>query len=286
MSTSHGRFVWYELMTTDAAAATEFYSSVLGWTARDAGMSDKPYTILSAGETMVGGLLDLPQSARDAGARPGWIGYIAVEDVDAYAARVQHAGGTIHRAPEDIPGVGRFAVAGDPQKAAFVLFSPSGTGQAPPDTGRAPGHVGWHELQAADWQTAFAFYADLFGWTKDEAIDMGPKSEHYRNCSRVAGTQAGGADDETDAQSRPFWLYYSMLPKSTRRLHGEGRRRDRLSTGRSRFPAECGSRRAWIRRACCLPWLPQPAGELRVQRRTKRIKVFWLFFSKKNRLLF
>lgn len=206
MSTSHGRFVWYELMTTDAAAATEFYSSVLGWTARDAGMSDKPYTILSAGETMVGGLLDLPQSARDAGARPGWIGYIAVEDVDAYAARVQHAGGTIHRAPEDIPGVGRFAVAGDPQKAAFVLFSPSGTGQAPPDTGRAPGHVGWHELQAADWQTAFAFYADLFGWTKDEAIDMGPMGTYQ--IFTIAGTQAGGMMTKTDAQSRPFWLYY------------------------------------------------------------------------------
>lgn len=207
MSTSHGRFVWYELMTTDAAAATEFYSSVIGWTARDAGMSDKPYTILSAGETMVGGLLDLPQSARDAGGRPGWIGYVAVGNVDDYATRVRDAGGTIHHAPEDIPGVGRFAVAGDPQKAAFVLFSPADTGQAPPPAARdAPGHVGWRELQAADWQAAFAFYSDLFGWTKGDAIDMGPMGTYQIFASGDA--QSGGMMTKVEADSRPFWLYY------------------------------------------------------------------------------
>ena len=31
MSNSHGRFVWYELMTSDVEAAKAFYAEVVGW---------------------------------------------------------------------------------------------------------------------------------------------------------------------------------------------------------------------------------------------------------------
>ena len=34
MVNSHGRFVWYELMTTDTESAKAFYASVVGWGAR------------------------------------------------------------------------------------------------------------------------------------------------------------------------------------------------------------------------------------------------------------
>ena len=47
---AHGKFVWYELMTTDTKAAEAFYSDVIGWDAQDAGMPGMSYTILSAGE--------------------------------------------------------------------------------------------------------------------------------------------------------------------------------------------------------------------------------------------
>jgi predicted enzyme related to lactoylglutathione lyase len=36
MVDSHGRFVWYELMTTDSEAAKAFYAKVVGWGTRDA----------------------------------------------------------------------------------------------------------------------------------------------------------------------------------------------------------------------------------------------------------
>ena len=36
----------------------------------------------------------------------------------------------------------------------------------------APGRVGWHELFAADWEKALAFYNELFGWQKADA-DVG-----------------------------------------------------------------------------------------------------------------
>jgi uncharacterized protein len=206
MSTSYGQFVWCELMTSDAASATEFYRSVIGWGAQDAGVPDRHYTILSAGETPVGGLMELPPAARDAGARPGWVGYIAVDDVDAVAARIKDTGGTIHRAPEDIPGVGRFSVVGDPQGAAFMLFKGMDAGPRPPPAGSTPGRVGWHELQAADGKAAFDFYANLFGWTKADAIDMGPMGIYQLFATN--DVPVGGMMTKPETAPAPFWLYY------------------------------------------------------------------------------
>lgn len=206
MSTTHGQFVWCELMTTDTAAATAFYRAVIGWNAREAGLPDRHYIVLNAGEAGVGGLMELPASARAAGARPGWIGYIAADDVDAMAARVKEAGGRIHHAAEDIPGIGRFAMVADPQGAAFVLFKGMESGQEPPASAMTPGHVGWHELQAAEWESAFAFYSELFGWTKGEGIDMGPMGTYQ--LFAIGGVQAGGMMTRADATRPPFWLYY------------------------------------------------------------------------------
>lgn len=204
MSTK-GHFVWYELMTTDTAAAAAFYGEVLGWGARDAGMEGQPYTLLSAGEAQIGGMMAMPEAYAAGGGRPGWIGYIAVPDVDAGAAQVQQAGGAVHRAAEDIPGVGRFAVVADPQGAAFVLFK--GNGQMPPaPPPGTPGHAGWHELHATDWPAEFAFYAGLFGWTKGEAIDIGPMGTYQ--LFAIDAVPSGGMMTDPDAGQRPFWMYY------------------------------------------------------------------------------
>ena len=199
-------FAWYELMTTDAAAAEAFYRSVCGWTMADAGMPGMPYTLLSAGPTMVGGLMALPDELLKAGARPAWTGYIGVDDVDAMAQRVAAAGGRICKAPEDIPGVGRFAVAADPHGAEFVLFkgnSEESPPDAPPGT---PGHVGWHELHAGDGAAAQAFYSGLFGWTSAGDIDMGPAGT-YRMFA-TGGLPAGGIMTRMPEMPVPAWVYY------------------------------------------------------------------------------
>ncbi|MGQ9371345.1 VOC family protein [Azospirillum sp. ST 5-10] len=217
MSSVQGRFVWYELMTTDATAALAFYRDVVGWDGRDAGMPGMAYTILSAGEAAIGGLMDLPEEARAAGARPGWIGYVAVDDVDAAAAAVTAGGGAVHRAPADIPGVGRFAIVADPGGAVFALFVGGpcdGPAAAPPVAPPAapmgrPGHVGWHELYAADREAAAAFYAGLFGWTKGDALDMGPLGI-YQLFARD-GETLGGMMTRPDSVPAPFWLYYVQV---------------------------------------------------------------------------
>jgi len=70
MASSNGNFVWYDLMSTDAKAAEAFYRGVVGWRMQDAGLPDRSYTILSAGETAVGGLMPLPPGPVSPGPLP------------------------------------------------------------------------------------------------------------------------------------------------------------------------------------------------------------------------
>jgi len=201
-----GKFVWYELMTSDMAGAAAFYTSVVGWQAQDSGMPGMAYTIFNMGGTGAAGLMEVPEDARKMGAQPAWMGYIAVDDVDAHASRVTAAGGAMHRPPGDIPGVGRFAVMGDPQGTGFMLFKPFGEPPQPPPPPNAPGFVGWRELHATDLAPAFQFYADMFGWTKDGEMDM--KELGIYQMFAVDGTMAGGMMQKMPHEPRPFWLFY------------------------------------------------------------------------------
>ncbi len=119
---------------------------------------------------------------------------------------IKTAGGAIHRGPEDIPGVGRFAVAGDPHGAGFMLFKGTSEEAPPPAPAGTPGHVGWRELHAGDREGAFAFYSGLFGWTKADAVDMGAMGVYQ--IFAIDGTAAGGMMTRMPETPAPFWLYY------------------------------------------------------------------------------
>jgi uncharacterized protein len=205
MSDSHGHFVWYELLTTDMAAAKAFYAKVVGWNARDASAPGMAYTLLSVGETGVGGLMTLPDEARRTGAQPRWLGYVTVDDVDATVDRLRQLGGAVHIPPADIPGIGRFAMVADPQTATLALIKGAEPAQAPAGELEKPGRVGWHELLAADGETAFAFYGALFGWRKGEP-EIEPAGTYQ---PFFAGAEIiGGMFTKPKFVAIPFWLYY------------------------------------------------------------------------------
>jgi predicted enzyme related to lactoylglutathione lyase len=206
MPIPYSTFVWYELMTTDTPAAETFYRSILGWTGQDSGVPGVAYTMLSAGETPVAGLMAIPPDARAAGARPGWLGYVAVDNVDTIAAQAKEAGGVIHRPAADIPGVGRFAILADPQGAMFALFTPLPGEPRQPVTPGTPGHGGWRELLATDREAAFDFYSGLFGWTKAEPFDMGPMGIYQ--LFNAGSDMIGGMMTKPEAVPAPSWLYY------------------------------------------------------------------------------
>lgn len=206
MKKGHGAFVWYELMTTDTKAAETFYDDVVGWTSADSGMPDADYTLFKTNGLRVAGLMTLPQSARDMNVPPAWLGYIGVDDVDASAEKLVRLGGTVHRQPDDIPGVGRFAVVADPHGAVFALFS-TRDGEMPDIKQMDPGSIGWHELMAGDIAVELPFYQEMFGWQKDDGLDMGDMGI-YQLFSHD-GAQIGGMMNKLAAiPAPPYWGFY------------------------------------------------------------------------------
>jgi len=205
MVSSHGCFVWYELMTTDAEAAKIFYADVVGWGLRDASMSGAAYTLFTAGEIAVAGLTGLPPEARRMGAQPRWMGYVSVDDVDAATDRLKGLGGTVYVPPTDVPDVSRFSVVADPQMATLTLVKWLHPGQEQPAALISPGHVGWHELSAVNWEGTFAFYTELFGWQKADA-EVGSMGTYQ--LFSAAGQTIGGMSNKPPTVPMPFWLYY------------------------------------------------------------------------------
>jgi predicted enzyme related to lactoylglutathione lyase len=202
---THGCFVWYELTTTDTAAAKTFYAEVVGWRTRDASAPGAPYALFTAAEASVGGLQGLPEAARKMGALPRWIGYVGVDDVDAAAGRIARLGGTVLVPPTDVANISRFSIVADPQMATLALFKWLTPGEQRRAALRTAGHVGWHELVAADWRTAFAFYGELFGWQKVDA-DIGATGTYQ--LFAAGGQTIGGMSTKPATVPMPFWLYY------------------------------------------------------------------------------
>jgi predicted enzyme related to lactoylglutathione lyase len=206
MSPSHGAFVWHELMTSDPAAAIAFYGSVVGWSAQPSPVPGMEYWMLKAGETPVGGLMRVPEDAKKEGAGPMWVGYVGVDDVDAATEKAKALGGIEYRPPHDIPDVGRFSIIGDPQHAMLAMFKAAQPMPGAPPAPGTQGHVGWNELYAVDWEKAFAFYSEMFGWRKDQAMPMGETGTYQLFAH---GEHAiGGMMNKPAQMPMPAWTFY------------------------------------------------------------------------------
>jgi predicted enzyme related to lactoylglutathione lyase len=202
-----GKFVWHELMTPEAQAAAEFYARVLPW--RTEASTVPGYTLWMSGMVGIAGLMGQPQAVRDSGTPPSWLVYIAAPDVDATVEAAQRLGGKVLKSPTDIPGIGRFAVLSDPQGAAFAVFMPA---MAASESAKPPvGRFSWHELATVDPQNALAFYAQLFGWTRGPAHDMGAGGLYQ--IIEHAGAQIGGVHVLQDPSKPPHWLSYVRVER-------------------------------------------------------------------------
>jgi uncharacterized protein len=206
LSDRQGRFAWYELLTTDMAAARDFYGRAVGWTAEDASAAF-PYTVFSADKAEVGGLMELPPEARRMGATPRFVGYVEVDDIDATVERLRRLGGSVFVPPTD-SNIGRVSIVADPQTATFGLVSGLNR-SSPPSEPETPGRVGWHELLAGDGNKAFAFYRELFGW--QPAAGQNDMLDSYQLVA-TEGRIFGGVFTKLPRAPVPFWLYYVNVP--------------------------------------------------------------------------
>ncbi len=233
MVSSHGRFAWYELVTTDVRSAKAFYTDVMGWGTREASVAGRAYTFFTVGPDSIGGLLHLPEEARRRGGSVSWVGYVEVDDVDATADRVNRLGGTVYVPPVDIAGISRISVFADPQAATLALLRWLRPGHQRSEKADEPGRVGWHELLAADREKAFAFYREVFGW--QSAGTQTGASDDYQPFS-AGGQTIGGILAKTRDLPAPFWLYYFKcddLDAAAKRVTAAG---GRILVGPVRIP--------------------------------------------------
>ena len=174
--TLQGSWIWYELMTPDADGSKAFYDRVVGWNIQTTHGEDTGYGFINAADGMVGGVLHLTADMTGHGARPCWVGYIGVDNVDASLAAIQAAGGRVLMPARDIEMAGRIAMVGDPNGAPFYIMTPTpppGGGESNAFSPTLVGHCAWNELIGTDQQAALDFYTGLFGWSLPEPMDMG-----------------------------------------------------------------------------------------------------------------
>ena len=203
-----GSFCWFELATTDQAAAKSFYTSLFGWSSKDSPIGpSEVYTTFQSGGNDVGAAYTLRAEHRSQGIPPNWLLYVAVENADEVERRAAELGGKVMAPAFDVMDLGRMAIIADPTGAVFAVW-------------QAKNHKGvgifaeknsfcWADLSTPDSATARRFYHDLLGWNfvEDEKDTSGYL--HIKNHEQFIGGVPSAS--QRDPKTPPHWLTYVQV---------------------------------------------------------------------------
>ncbi len=180
------QFVHYHLRTTDVAAARAFYATILGNDDAD--------------------VIQLHEQALARGARPHWLGYLDVGDVDAVATAFGTRGATPLGRWVNPRGL-EVAVVRDPGGAIVALVKPEPALQG--SAGPAHPEVVWHALNTVDVERAKANYGELLGWEFKEPFHLDGVGLIHPFAWQAGGVAVGSM---SDVAARPgvhaHWLFH------------------------------------------------------------------------------
>jgi predicted enzyme related to lactoylglutathione lyase len=209
MTNPQGTPIWYELLTDDPAKIAPFYKAVMDWTVAahsGPGATGMDYRMMErAGGGFAGGVMTLNDEMNAGGARPGWLIYFGVDDVDASLVKAQALGASVHMPATTMEGVGRMAMLADPQGASFYLMRGHMEGDSDVFSGMTPGGCCWNELSTSDVPAAVRFYGSLLGYGTDNFMPMGGDAKYV--FIEIEG-QAIGAIGPCQARAPTAWLPY------------------------------------------------------------------------------
>ena len=218
MSNAIGSFIWYELLAKDSDAASAFYGKVVGWKVGGpmaSGAGARDYRMIGRSDGgYLGGMLQLTADMMQQGARPTWLGYLQVRDLDAAVRAIVADGGKVIMPRTDLP-VGAIAMVTDPMGTPFYVMTPippPGKPDAKSDVfdPMADQRVRWNELASPDLARAKTFYAKHFGFAFNESMPMGPMGDY---CFIDHGGLRLGAIMQKPAESPVnTWLFYFGVP--------------------------------------------------------------------------
>jgi predicted enzyme related to lactoylglutathione lyase len=179
---------WVDLQTTDLQAAKAFYAALFGWSFAEVPIpGGGVYAIAQLDGERVAAITAHGAELVERNVPPMWNTYIAVDDVDATAAKVTPAGGRFLMEPFDVVDAGRVAWVADPSGAAVGLWQAGNhigaTLVNEPDT------LTWNELTSDDLAGALPFYEAVVGISPRDA----PMGDDTYTTLYVGEDMVGGA---------------------------------------------------------------------------------------------
>lgn len=201
----HGQISWVDLASLEPKEARRFYASVFGWTAVDREIpGGPPYAEFRFAGRSVGGLGQISEELRDAGAPPSWNTYVNVEDLETTTAKVEPLGGEIMVPVTRILDAGWLAFIRDPTGGSIGLWQKNRHFGA--RLINEPGALCWSELATRDVECAREFYHELVGWEFDQQLSAPTK--YY--IVRALGHPNGGLMqmNEEWGDTPPHWAVY------------------------------------------------------------------------------
>lgn len=191
---------WVDIGVPDMDAAVAFYGALFGWTFTEGAEETGGYRQALLNGKSVAGF----GPKMDPGP-PFWATYIATEDADAVAAKVEAAGGQVIVPPMDVMEFGRMAVFTDDTGAFFSVWQ-AGTHPGA-QLVNEPGALTWNELNTRNADEAKAFYGEVFGWTSEtDASPMMTYTQWYRDGNVIGGMMHMGPQFPDEIPNN--WLVY------------------------------------------------------------------------------
>jgi len=196
-----GKFIWFELATSNPDQLKNFYSAVFNWQFQSITQTDEQYTLIKNGNHNLAGLFKAkPREGVNLAAL--WIGMMSVDDPGKAAATAKNAGGSVHTSAKALPNRGTYALLRDPEGALFgVLRSDSGD---PPDREIENDNIFWMDLFAKDTKGAGEFYKNLAGYEISNEDNNGIQRTFLRSANKY---RAGIVSLPEDV-NRSGWLPY------------------------------------------------------------------------------
>ena len=205
----HGEFCWHEVNTRDPAGTVAFYRSLLSAETATMPMPHGDYTMLSVDGHTLFGVMPL-----DGIAPPHvpthWLGYVAVDDVDASTARAAGLGAKVLVPVMEIP-IGRWSLIEHAAGGVAALFQ-AAPGRTDGTNSFGPGAVGWNQLATPDPAGAVAFWEQLLGW--DAALPPDGGADGARRM-QAHGRPAAGILRASQDAPYPMWLPFLLVDRLT-----------------------------------------------------------------------
>ena len=197
-----GTPMWVDHTSKDVQASANFYGQLFGWQAQDLGEEAGHYTMFTSGGKNVAATTPPMQPETPS----MWSTYIATDNVDDTARKVEGAGGKTLVPPMQVMTAGRMAVFMDPAGGVFAVWQPGDHKGS--ELANTPVSFAWTELATRDLAGAKNFYPKVFGWgVKANPMPEGGEYVEWQvNGRSVAGAMQMGSMYPAEVPSH--WLVY------------------------------------------------------------------------------